>query len=219
MHSVDSDHRGRVARLLRQEFDDHQIILATHDQHFYDVLRKSFGNADYSYQSITSWDIERGPILGDPSTDLDVILDKAAYPNRRADDLSACGGRFFEWLSKQLDERLQVAIQARFERKHDVGSLWPPLYAKLKRRKAFADMYSRIIDGLDTTMWVRNACGAHDNTTASAVSPEEVREFAAYLADLYAAARCSSSSCETFIARQADDGWRCDCGTLSFPSK
>jgi hypothetical protein len=115
------------ARLLRDEFDDHQVIITTHDFYFYDTLRKSLGSGNISYQTITGWDIARNPILGDPSTDLDIVLDKASYTKRRADDLSACGGRFFEWLLKQLDERLQIAILARFERRHDVGTLWPPL--------------------------------------------------------------------------------------------
>ena len=149
MHSVDAGHRGRVARLLREEFYDHQIIITTHDTYFYDALRKTLGSSDICYQAITDWDITRGPILGDPSTDLDVVLDKEKYTTRRADDLSACGGRFFEWLLKQLDERLQIAIPARFERRHDVGSLWPPLCAKLKRQRGFAAAYPSIADGLD----------------------------------------------------------------------
>jgi hypothetical protein len=217
MHSVDAEHRTRVARLLRQEFSDHQIILATHDTYFYDALRKALGNAGFSYQTISGWDIDRGPILGDPSTDLDVILDKANYTSRRTDDLSATGGRFFEWLLKQLDERLQVAVPARFERRHDVGSLWPPLCAKLKRHRGFIAQYSALAEGLDTSAWVRNACGAHDNEAESAVAPEEVREFAGYLADLYVATRCEE--CGTFIAKQPDDGWRCNCATLSFSAR
>jgi hypothetical protein len=214
MHSVDAEHRGRVARLLRDEFDDHQVIITTHDFYFYDTLRKSLGSGNISYQTITGWDIARGPILGDPSTDLDIVLDKASYTKRRADDLSACGGRFFEWLLKQLDERLQIAILARFERRHDVGTLWPPLCAKLKKQKGFVTAYPTLADGLDRSLWVRNACGAHDNETESAVTPSEVYEFVALLANLYSAVHCSG--CDTLLAKQPDDGWRCDCGKLSF---
>lgn len=217
MHSVDAEHRGRVARLLREEFDDHQVIITTHDFYFYDTLRKSLGSANISYQAITGWDIDRGPILGDPSTDLDVVLDKGNYTKRRADDLSASGGRFFEWLLKQLDERLQIAILARFERRHDVGNLWPPLCGKLKKQKEFLAAYPLLADGLDKSLWVRNACGAHDNETESAVTPGEVHEFVGLLADLYTAVHCSG--CDALLAKQPDDGWRCDCGRLSFAMK
>jgi energy-coupling factor transporter ATP-binding protein EcfA2 len=217
MHSVDAEHRGRVARLLRDEFADHQIIITTHDVYFYDTLRKTLGSSGIGYQTISGWDIARGPILGDPLTDLDIILDKNGYSARRSDDLSACGGRFFEWVMKQLDERLQVSIAARFERRHDVTSLWQPLCAKLKRQRGFAAAYPLLAQGLDSTVWVRNACGAHDNRTESAVTPREVHEFVGYLADLYSATHCNE--CETFIARQPDDGWRCDCGKRLFSTK
>jgi hypothetical protein len=217
MHSVDADHRGRVARLLRDEFSDHQIIVTTHDFHFYEALRKSLGNANFTYQAIGGWDIALGPILGDPSTDLDVILDTTSYAKRRVDDLAASGGRFFEWLLKQLDERLRVAIAARFDRRHDVGSMWPPLCSKLKRQKGFIAVYPSLADDLDNSLWVRNACGAHDNETESAVTPSEVQSFACLLANLYNAMHCDG--CDSLTAHQPDDGWRCDCGKLSFASK
>jgi hypothetical protein len=215
IHSVDAEHRGRVARLLRTEFSDHQVLITTHDTYFYDALRKALGASAYKYTLITGWDLVHGPMLGDPSTDLDVIVDRTNYGTRRSDDLSACGGRFFEWLLKKLTERLQVAVPARFEKRHDIGNLWPPFCAKLKRQRAFAATYPSLADDLDASAWVRNACGAHDNETASSVTPQEVREFSGFLADLYTGTYCQD--CGTFIAKQPDDGWRCDCATVSFP--
>ena len=118
---------------------------------------------------------------------------------------------------KQLNERLQVAVPARFVRRHDVGSLWPPLFAKLRRQKAFVGAHRSLPEDLDGSAWVRNACGAHDNQPASAVTLEEVREFAGHLADLFNATHCEE--CATFLAKQADDGWRCDFGKLSYAPK
>jgi hypothetical protein len=43
LHSVDADHRTRLARLLKDHFGDHQIFLVTHDKHFFDRLRAIFG--------------------------------------------------------------------------------------------------------------------------------------------------------------------------------
>jgi wobble nucleotide-excising tRNase len=75
MHSVDARHRSKFASLLKREFDDHQIILVTHDEIFYQRLRQAIGSK-CKFVAITNWDIERGPFLGDASTDLDLILDE-----------------------------------------------------------------------------------------------------------------------------------------------
>lgn len=37
LHSVDAEHRGRVAQLLKRNFSDHQIVLTTHDEFFFAV--------------------------------------------------------------------------------------------------------------------------------------------------------------------------------------
>jgi energy-coupling factor transporter ATP-binding protein EcfA2 len=217
MHSVDADHRVRVAQLLRQEFADHQIVVATHDRHFYDALRKALGSAGYEYQAIMGWDIKRGPILGDPSTDLDCVVDPTKRASMRHEDLSAATGRFFEWLLKRLTERLQVAVPARFTRGHDIGSLWPPTLAKLRRQKGFKAAHPDLADNLDATGWVRNACGAHDNAPESSITPEEVREFAGLVAALHAATYCDS--CGSFVAKQPNDDWSCDCGAVRHPDR
>ena len=209
LHSVDADHRTRVAAMLRAEFADHQVIVATHDEHFYDALRRSFGNGQVTYQKILNWDIERGPVLGDPATDLDVILDAAQYDSRRPDDLAGAGGRLFEWMLKRLDERLQIPVPARFERKHDIGNLWPPLCAKLKKQQGFMAAHGQLVTDLENSAWIRNATGAHDDESASGVTPSEIREFATSLAALYEAMHCDT--CHEFVAKFPDGSWRCDC--------
>lgn len=98
LHSVDAAHRGRIAHLLRQEFGNHQIIIATHDEYFYNALRRSLGNAGYRYVRINDWDIDRGPVVSDSTGDLDVILSEELRRTRDHNDLSAACGRLFEWL-------------------------------------------------------------------------------------------------------------------------
>lgn len=158
-----------------------------------------------------------GPILGDPSTDLDAVLNQELWRTKNHNDLSAAGGRFFEWLLKQIAERLQIAVPARFERKHDIGNLWPGVCAKLKRHAGFTATHASLPEKLDATIWVRNASGAHDNPAASGVTPAEVSDFLNLLAELYYATFCQN--CGTTIARQGDESWRCNCAQLSYPRR
>ena len=217
LHSVDADHRDRIAKLLKREFTDHQIIIATHDWHFFERLRAALGTNDFKYLAVTDWDIERGPITSDPSTDLDRILSKEQRETKGHEELVGAGGRLFEWMLKQLTERLEVAVRARFERKQDIGNLWPPLCSKLRRHASFTGAHPTLAGDLSNSTWVRNACGAHHNETASAVTPGEVREFADLLAALYSATHCDD--CGAFNAKKDNDDWRCDCATITYPRK
>jgi energy-coupling factor transporter ATP-binding protein EcfA2 len=214
MHSVDSRHRGRFAVLLKEKFGDHQIILTTHDRIFYDRVRQTFGTGGYNYLVLTGWDIERGPVRGDASTDLDRVLDEQSRLTRSAEELSAASGRLFEWLLRQLTERLEVAIPARFTRRNDIGSMWPPLAKKMKSQRHFQASYPTLVDDLVGNGWVRNELGAHYNEPEAPVDPEEVRQFAEHLATLYTATYCSG--CSSFIKKLGDHDWRCDCGDRGY---
>lgn len=215
MHSVDADHRARIAEVLKEEFSDHQIVITTHDIHFFDALRRELGANGYHYLRINNWDLERGPVLGDPLTDFDRIMVAEEREKLGQETLAAAGGRFFEWLLKETTEALDVAIPARFKRGHDLGNLWPPLAAKLRRQKGFVAAHDGLVEALEQNSWVRNNCGAHFNDDPVPPTPEEVRAFAAMLASLYEALHCPN--CRKFIGRQQNDDWRCVCGNQAYP--
>jgi hypothetical protein len=149
-------------------------------------------------------------VRGDASTDLDRVLDEQSRLTRSAEELSAASGRLFEWLLRQLTERLEVAIPARFTRRHDIGSMWPPLVKKLKSQRHFQAAYPTLVDDLVGNGWVRNELGAHYNEPEAPVDPDEVRQFARHLATLYKATYCSE--CSSFIKKLGDHDWRCDGG-------
>jgi hypothetical protein len=213
LHSVDAEHRTRLARLLKANFDDHQLVLVTHDKHFYDRLRAIFGGG-YKYVAISGWDLEYGPRLSDPSTDLDRVIEPKSRVGKSHEEVAAAGGRFFEWLLKDLTEQLQVALQARFSREHDIGSMWPSLAKKLGQRKTFVAKYPSLVKDLNDNAWVRNRIGAHDNETESSITPQEVTAFIYQLAALYHAVVCSQ--CGSTIQRSQTDAWQCRCSRLQY---
>jgi len=214
MHSVDSDHRARIAGLIKDEFGDHQVIITTHDLHFYEALRRELGAGSYTYGRINNWDLERGPVFGDPLTDFDRITVPAERERLSEESLSAAGGRFFEWLLRETTEALMVLIPARFKRNYEIGPLWQALAPRLKKQRDYARAHQLLIEGLEMNGWVRNACGAHYNPAPAPPTPKEVREFAAMLAALYETLYCKD--CGEFIARRSDRSWRCGDGHLCY---
>jgi hypothetical protein len=216
LHSVDAEHRTRLAALLRNQFNDHQIILVTHDKNFYDRLKFTLGSG-FSYQAISGWDIDSGPRLSDPSTDLDRVVDPLTRAAKSHEEIAAASGRFLEWLLKGLTERLQVAIPARFTHEHDIGSMWPGLASKLGKHKVFAAAHPEVLKSLNENVWVRNKLGAHDNSfSESAVSSPEATEFADAVAALYKATTCDSCRTQLQSSKDDKDIWRCGCSKLQY---
>ncbi len=213
LHSVDADHRVRLARLLQTHFGEMQLVLVTHDRIFYDRLREILGSG-YKYLAITAWSLKTGPALSDALTDLDVVTDPSARIGKSHTDIAAASGRFMEHILKKIAEGLQIPLQARFSREHDLGSLWPPVAKALKKHKGFLTKHPTLAAELDDNDWVRNKIGAHDNDAESPVAPKEVTAFADKLAALHQATSCGS--CGSIIKKSGADSWRCDCSKLQY---
>jgi hypothetical protein len=216
MHSIDADHRNRVAQLLKEQFKDFQLLITTHDPHFYDMLRLHLGSGGYEYCRVVNWSVTTGPVLIDPLTDLDRITNGAVRQAMAHDNLAAAGGRFFEWLLREITENLKISLEARFRRGHDIGSMWPKTKSILDKHKGFKQSHSDLTEQLHANNWVRNACGAHYNPTSAPPSPREVQDFGAHLAALFAAVFCQE--CGEFLREQQDKSWRCSCAKLGYPS-
>lgn len=211
MHSVDAAHRVRTAELIREQFTDHQIVVTTHDTLFYDAMRREFGGK-FKYYKINNWSLERGPVLGNPLTDFDRIVVKEVRDTLGVDELASSGGRFFEWLLREIAEDVEIAVPFRSKRRLNIGVLWPAVQARLRKQRGYARV--EILDRLDRNAWVRNECGAHYNEPEAAVTPQEAREFAEALSDFYHSLYCAE--CKMFLKRKGNDSWACDGGHMSY---
>jgi ATPase subunit of ABC transporter with duplicated ATPase domains len=59
INSFDLEHRGELASLLAEKFDDWQLVVLTHDRQFYDHLAHRAPH--WRRLEITSWDYAHGP--------------------------------------------------------------------------------------------------------------------------------------------------------------
>lgn len=64
--SIDKEHRRRVGELLYSEFQDFQIILTTHDEHWNELLVSSAQargvQGNWRYIKLEGWTVETGPV-------------------------------------------------------------------------------------------------------------------------------------------------------------
>lgn len=82
--TVDSSHKERIARLLLDEFHDHQLIITTHNKMWFNQIRhlvkarqrhnrNDIEYKDYQFVEITSWNRDEGPHLSNHETDIHTI--------------------------------------------------------------------------------------------------------------------------------------------------
>lgn len=63
--SIDMGHRYRVAQLLFEEFRNYQLVITTHDEHWFQILQSSARargeQGDWRFSRIVRWTVEHGP--------------------------------------------------------------------------------------------------------------------------------------------------------------
>ena len=66
--SYDADHRKNIAEVLAEEFSDLQIVLVTHDEQFFCLLKDHLPPAGWAFKRITHVDDDYGPVFADHLT-------------------------------------------------------------------------------------------------------------------------------------------------------
>ena len=83
INSFDLEHRGELAELLAEKFDDWQLMVLTHDRQFFEHLARRAPS--WKRLEITSWNYEHGPRI--------TQLPRRGESSREAQERLAAGGR------------------------------------------------------------------------------------------------------------------------------
>jgi hypothetical protein len=117
--SFDSNHRRTLARLLRDKFADMQILLLTHDEIWFEQMKKELPQAKWIFKETTKWSYERGVQLIESPTSLKEEIQWLL--NRNDADIAANRCRkLIEEILKEKCENLGVqGLECRWGRKND----------------------------------------------------------------------------------------------------
>ena len=74
--SYDADHRKHIASVLAEEFGDLQILLVTHDEQFFLLLKDHLPQPTWAFKRITHVDENTGPVFADHRTSDEEIESK-----------------------------------------------------------------------------------------------------------------------------------------------
>jgi hypothetical protein len=121
--SIDKDHRHRVAELLFEEFADFQLVLTTHDEHWFGILQsKAQARGDqgkWLFKRIVRWTLELGPESAAFESTWEYI-----DVNLTEDSYRELGGPLrlvLEDFLKRAAEKLELEVRYKSDGRHTSG--------------------------------------------------------------------------------------------------
>ncbi|RYG18821.1 hypothetical protein EON82_22165 [bacterium] len=206
--SVDMGHARRLVDLLREEFNDHQLMIMSHNQAFMRMCQEPLHEA--KRVNIVSWTIERGPALQDQVGSA-ARLRGAIQACGTARDLAAFAVPVLDEFAHAACNALRAAVPNSTHQPATLGDQWPALRSRLtdmSKRRVIPDVRP-LLERIGDPTTIRNALGAHYNEWADDIPLSTVRDFAESLLSLAEAVSCTGCGC---VVRATFTTLSCECG-------
>lgn len=215
INSFDIEHRSALADLLVAEFSDYQLIVLTHDEVWFELLRRMTGPG-WGFRRIVGWSYEGGlDIEQAPTTDM-----AECTLALQSGDVFRAAPRVRMYLERRLKRtayRLGVRTRFRQGQRNEArmaGELLSDIRMYLDR-KGFFDLVDRgVFRELEASAFVVNY-GSHDQSVKSSGLSIGDIQFAFYrmrgLEDLFMCGDCGTSLWRTV---SPDFQMQCKCGHL-----
>ncbi|MCT8970790.1 hypothetical protein [Microbaculum marinisediminis] len=107
--SFDTSHRRRLLRLLRDEFADWQIIILTHENIWFDIIKKEMGQHGWIFHEVRSDDANGILLENSPATLKEIIEQK-----KGKEDVTNDLRKLLELVLKNICQALEVKVAFRF---------------------------------------------------------------------------------------------------------
>ncbi len=218
--SFDSNHRRTLAKLLRDKFADTQILLLTHDELWFDLMKEDLPQAKWIFKETTKWSYERGVQLIESPTSLKEEIQWLL--NRNDADTAANKCRtLIEEILKEKCENLGVrGLECRWGRNNDkreARELMDVLWSYLKENQSLRSQeHKMLFNDLQADQLLTNI-GSHHRKLESTtlvrgdieVTLRDIEEFE----QLFICKDCGKEVNKVFSARNAKLK-QCRCGHL-----
>lgn len=212
MNSLDMGHRDTLLDLLEQEFSDYQVILFTHDLHWFERIQRRFPG--WLHKKIKNWNYLSGPKIDKSNTSLEEIS-KLLEDSTKAQDAGRDFGVYVENILNDLCEQLHAELRYRYI-KHDPPSteeLFTALYKRLKDKLSKNTVVELVKNAQKYEPLIRNATSHSRQNYNSSITPDEVKRAISEWLKLEQALWCSS--CNKFVEYKRDrDQIECRCGNV-----
>jgi wobble nucleotide-excising tRNase len=133
--SYDTSNRLRIADLLVEQFHDFQLIITTHDEMFYRILKKKLDGKNWTFHRIKTWSLSGGPTISTDKVDEKSLENfiKNGDPNTSGNMLRQL---MEDWFDSMCEKYEAKTIHKRGDRAYD--------YALYELMESFIDRVKKI---------------------------------------------------------------------------
>jgi energy-coupling factor transporter ATP-binding protein EcfA2 len=216
INSFDVEHRGQLATLLAEKFDDWQLIVLTHDHQFFEHLWKRAPT--WNRLEITSWSYDDGPRTTRYESGGRLADARERLAGGDANGAATKARRALEELLQEVCENLEAELPFRRGSKNDrreLGELFKGVRRVLKENaKAMHAGLDPLLKNLEADVGATLNVEAHASRGRSGSA--EVEAALARIEELDS--KWSCPGCETRIWHKGSkESSRCKCGKTVFP--
>ena len=210
--SFDRNYRFRLLELLEDNFSDYQIILLTHEEYWYEMIKKKFPN--WIFKEVL-WDFSTGIRFRDTKADqLENIHNKHSKGNKVGNELRT----YVELLLKDICIALEVKLALRMgldNERRMIGELLPALTSTLNSHKSEIQKSDAYRD-LEVSNFIVT-CASHHNPDLDSVGDiEETIEKAKRFRELFICPNGRLIERRNIIPGQNKISCKCGCLQISW---
>ncbi|MDD4995073.1 MAG: AAA family ATPase [Patescibacteria group bacterium] len=238
--SVDSNHRREVCNLLKQQFQDTQFILTTHDEVWLKQMTTVGLIASGNATRFSNWTPDHGPAewkTRDVWTEIDTALN--------ANDVQSAASRlryYLEYVFREVCDSLRAQVEFKGDGRYGLGDTLAPAVARFRKlmvegkevaesrsqtdvAKALQLQEKNLADSLVATnaeQWQVNPA-IHYNEWAN-LSVNDFNPVVATFRNLVQKFFCEKPECSSFVyltttPPKTPDAVRCNCGLININLK
>jgi len=216
VNSFDREHRGRLAELLVDEFEERQLIVLTHDEPFF--TRISLRAPSWVREHFTSWSYDHGPRT--KRYEIDRLLEEATDELARGNRIQAAQvtRRALEEFLQEACEQLESLLPFRRGQANDkrmVDEVIKGLRRTLKdRARALYHELEDLLTTLEADLQAVLNTESHASQDTS--SNREVKDALERVVELRLKFTCQNCQTRVWHSGSAEVA-RCKCGRAQFP--
>jgi hypothetical protein len=233
--SVDSEHRRRICKVLRDQFPDTQFVITTHDRVWASQMKGEGLIEGKRLVTFSGWSVDGGPVLDDGGE----VWPRIEADLKRADVASAASRlrRYAEFVSRELAHNLGASVSFKADGSYDLGELLP---AVLKRYSDLLSTAAKVAKGWGNSADLKRIEEAEARRTSSNaarnieqwainkaihynewenLTPAEFESVVDAFRDLIGQFQCPRPECGSWLVvtpRIDPADLRCACGALRF---
>jgi hypothetical protein len=208
--SFDGNHRVRFADLLIEKFSNYQIILLTHEKHWFEYVRNAVKGKSWIVRSI-KWNEGKGSHIEDSPKNLRERIEEN-IENSNSTELGNDIRKYLEYLLKQIAFNLKIKVEFRFNDNNEDRMSYELLTCLISElNKQPCDLKSSsVIKRLLNSLFIGTK-GSHDSTFIPSMG--EYKAFWADVKELESIFFCNS--CNKYVSLEYYDKVnkkiRCNC--------